>query len=114
MLVGGVVDHQFRYHPQAAAVGLGQKFFEIPKGAVGGIDVAVVGDIVAVVAQRTRAKRHQPDGGDPQVLQVVELSGEALKITDAVIGAVEKAFDMQLVNDGVLEPEGIVAHPCHP
>ena len=113
MLIGGVVDHQLGDHPQAAAVGLGQEFFEIPQGAVGRMDVAVVGDVVAVVAQRARAKGHQPDGGDPEVLQVVELSGQALEIADAVIVAVEKAFDVQLVNDGVFEPERVVAHPCN-
>ena len=72
-----------------------------------------VGDIVTVITKGARAKRHQPDGGDSQILQVVEFLGKALKIADAVIGAVEKTFDMQLIYNDVFKPEGIVVHPCN-
>src|SRR3546814_8159620 len=49
MLVGGVVDDQLGDHPEAAAVRLLHEAPEVPHGAVGGVDLAVVGDVVAVV-----------------------------------------------------------------
>ena len=77
VLVGGVVDHQLGDHPQAAAVRLAQEAPEVAAGAVGGMDVGVVGDVVAVVAQRRGVERQQPEGGDAEVRQVVELAGQA-------------------------------------
>ena len=42
--------------------------------AVGRVDLGVVGDVVAVVAQRRGIERQQPERGDAEVLQVVELA----------------------------------------
>ena len=78
---------------------------EILESAVAGMNGGVVGDVVAVVAQRRREKRHQPHGIDPQLLQVVELLREAPKIADAVAVGVVESADVDLVDDGVLVPE---------
>ena len=75
--------------------------------AVGWVDAAIVGDVVAVVAQRRGIERQQPQRGDAEVLEVVELPGQALKIADAVIARVEERLDVQLVDDRVLVPERI-------
>jgi hypothetical protein len=56
MLVGGVIDNQLRDYADAAPMGLAQEGFEIVERAAVGMDVGVVGDIVAVVAERRRAK----------------------------------------------------------
>ncbi len=76
-------------------MGLAQEGSEVPHVAVGGIDVAVVGDVVAVVLQRRGIKRQQPDGRGPQVLQIVELLREASEIADAVAVAVVKGAHVQ-------------------
>ncbi len=60
MLIGGMIDHQFRDDPQAPLVGGAEKRLEILQPAVARMDVAVFGDIVAVVPERGRIKRQQP------------------------------------------------------
>ena len=67
------------------------------------MDVGVVGDVVAVILQGRGVKGQQPDGGDPQVLQIIQLLGEPPEIADAVLVAVIKGADVHLVNDGVLD-----------
>ena len=75
MLVGGVVDDQLGDDAQIAAVRLAHKGLEIGHLAVGRVDVLVVGDVVAVVAQRRGIERQQPQRRDAEILQVIELAG---------------------------------------
>ena len=67
------------------------------------MDVRVIGDVVAVVAQRRRKKRKQPQAGDAEVLQIIELLNQARKIADAVVIAVGEGADVQLIDDRVLD-----------
>ena len=85
MLIGGVIDDQLDHHLQVALVGRIKKRLEIVQRAVAGMDVHVVGDVVAVIAQRGRKEGKQPEARDAQVLQVVELLNQALKVADAVV-----------------------------
>ncbi len=105
MLVGGVVDDEFGDDPQATALGFDDEAAEILHGPEIGIDGAVVGDVVAVVAPRRGIERQQPKRGDAEILQIVELFGQSCEIADAVIVAVGKRLDVQLIDDGVLVPE---------
>ena len=73
MLVGGVVDGEFDHHPNAAGVGGLDEVAEVVEGAVGRVVGAVVGDVVAVVLERLRVERQQPERGDAEVGDVVEL-----------------------------------------
>src|SRR5438552_18700757 len=77
------------------------------------MDVIVARDIVAVVPERRRIEGKQPDRGYAEVLQIVELARQAAEIADAVVIRVEKRLDVQLVNDGVLEPDGVAAVEGH-
>ena len=70
-----------------------------------GIDVAVVGDVIAVVATGRGVERQQPQGRDPELLEVVELFSQADEIPDAIVVAVGKGLDVKLIDDRVLEPE---------
>ncbi len=81
-----------------------EEFFEVVERAVDRVDVVVVGDVVAVVPQRRRIEGQQPDRGDAEVLQVVELAGQPVEIADAVAVAVGEGADVDLVNDRVLVP----------
>ena len=110
VLVGGVVDDQFGNHLEAAPVRLAHEVLGVGARAVLRVHVAVVGDVVAVVAEGRRVEGQQPEGVDAQVLQVVEFLREALEIADAVVAAVEEGLDVQFVDDGVLVPERVV-HP---
>ena len=108
VLVGGVVDHQVGDDAHAAAVGRVEEALEVRQRAVVGVDRAVVGDVVAVVAQGRGVERQEPEAVDAQVLEVVELLGEPGEVADAVAVAVVERADVQLVEDGVLVPERIV------
>jgi len=82
---------------------------EIGHVAVSGVDVLVVGDVVAVIAQRRGIERQQPQRGDAEILEVVELPRDAGEIADAVVVRIEERLHVQLVYDRVLEPNGIAA-----
>ena len=81
---------------------------EILAGAVGRMDVVVVGDVVAVVAHRRRIERQKPDRVDPELLNVVELVRQSMEIADAILVRIKERLDVQLVDDRVLVPERIV------
>ena len=84
-----------------------QESLEIPERPVSGMNVVVVGDIVAIVAPGRREKRQQPDGCDAQVLQVIELPGKAAKIAHAVLVAVVERAHVDFIDDGVLVPKRV-------
>src|SRR5262249_23988933 len=100
---------------QAAAVGRLEEVAEVFEVAVIGVDVGVVGDVVAVVLERRGVERQQPQGGDAEILEIVEAAAEAAEVADAVGAAVLKRPDVDLINDGVLVPEGIRLrdHRCY-
>ena len=108
MLVGGVVADELGDHPQAAPVRLADELAEVAHRAVVGVDAEVVGDVVAVVLERRRVERQQPDRRDAEVAQVVELLGQAPEVADPVAVAVAEGADVDLVDDRVLVPERIV------
>ncbi len=112
MLVRGMVDDQLGDDAQAAAVRLVDELFEVLARAVGGVDLAVVGDVVPVVLAWRGVERQQPDGVDAEVLDVVQLLDDAAEVADAVVVAVVERADVQLVDDRVLVPVRI--HPRRP
>jgi len=98
-----VVHHVVEDHADAARMRLFQQFVQVGQRAVGGLDVAVVGHRVAMVAVLALADRHQPEAGDAQVAQVIELRGEAAQVADAVAVAVLEAAHEDL-HEGALLP----------
>ncbi len=108
VLVGSVVEHQFGDHAQPARMGLAHQAADVGHRAVGRVHAHEVGHVVAVVAQRRRVEGEQPDRVDAEVAHVIELVDEPGKVAAAVtIGVVER-LDVQLVDDRVLVPGGIV------
>ena len=77
---------------------------DVLERAEGRVDRAVVGNVVAVVAQRRGVERQQPDRRDAQLLDVVELLDQAVEIADAVAVGVEERLDVGLVDHRVLVP----------
>ncbi len=104
VLVAGVVDHELGDHPQAALVRLGHERLEVGHLAVGRVDRLVVGDVVAVVAQRRGVERQQPDRCHAQRLDVVEPAHQPGKVPDAVAVAVLVRLHVDLVDDRVAIP----------
>ncbi len=111
VLIGGVIDDELDEHAEAALVRRREEALEIVDRAVARMDRGVIGDVVAVVAQRGREAGQQPQAGDPEPLQVVELLDQAREVADAVVVAVEERLDGQLVDDGVLVPERVQRPP---
>jgi hypothetical protein len=107
MLVGGVIDHQLGDHAQPALMGRAQEQSEIGQRAVGGMDPGVASDVVAVVAQRRGIERQEPQRGDAQLAEMIELGGQAPKVPDPVVVAVVEGADVQFVDDRVLVPERV-------
>src|SRR5436190_7195614 len=70
--------------------------------------VGVVGDVVAAVAERRRIERQDPDRGDAEVAEVVELVDQPVDVTGAVAARVLERADVDLVDDRVLVPVRIV------
>ena len=68
VLIGGVGQHQLGDDPDAAPVRLAQEQAEVAERAVGGVHLAVVRDVVPVVAQRGGVERQEPQRGDPELL----------------------------------------------
>src|SRR6202011_6336430 len=68
VLVGGVVDDEFGDDAQAPPLGFDDEAAEILHGPEIGIDGAVVGNVVAVIAARRGIERQQPQRGDAKVL----------------------------------------------
>jgi hypothetical protein len=107
VLVAGVVDDELDHDLHAALMGGVEDQLEVVQGTVAGIDVDVVGDVVAVVAQGRGEEGEHPEAGDAEVLQVVELGEEAGEIADAVCVGVHEGTDVELVDDRVFIPEGV-------
>jgi hypothetical protein len=116
MLIGGVVDDQLGDHLQAAAVRLGHEPAKVLQRAVVGMHVAVVGDVIAVVAQRRGIEGQQPQRVDAELLDIVEALRQAGEVAEAVAVRVVERLDVHLVDDGVLVPERVIDHgvvsPC--
>jgi len=107
VLIGSMVDNEFGDDPQIAAVSLADKRLEVGHPPIGRVDVLVVRDVVPVVAQRRGIERQQPQRGDAEILQIVELAAQPLEVADAVVIGVEKGLDVQLIDDRVLEPQRV-------
>src|SRR5260370_12029955 len=71
------------------------------------INIEVVGDVVAVITKRRRIKRKKPNGGDTELLEIIQLLDQTTEIPHSVAIAVTKSFDVQLVDDCVLVPKRI-------
>jgi hypothetical protein len=91
-------------------VRLADQVAEVAQRAESRVDAHVVGDVVAVVAQRRGIERQQPDAGDAEVGEVVELPRQPGEIAYAVAAGIEISLDVQLIDDGVFVPQRIVGH----
>ena len=97
MLIGAVVDNQIHDDVHITLFGLCKQAvhrFQITKKR---IDIIVIGDVVSLIHKWGLVYRRNPDNIDSKILQVIELSDDAFKITDSVSIAIRKAFRPDLV-----------------
>src|SRR5215831_7106970 len=71
------------------------------------MDAAVVGDVVSVISQRRGKERQEPQAGDPELLEVIELLDQPREVTDAVAVRIEESLHVRFVDDRVLVPERV-------
>ena len=107
----GVVHDEVGDHAHAALVRLLDELAEVLDRPVVGVDGEEVRDVVAAVAQRRLVHRQQPEAVDAEPLEVVELVDQAAEVAGAVVVAVEEAADVDLVEDGPLEPQRVSLEP---
>ena len=102
-----MVDDQLDHNLHIALMRRIQERLEIVQRSIRGIHIIIVGDVVAVVAERRRKKGQEPDAGDSEVLQIIQPRYQPREITDAVIIRVGKGAHMEFVDDRVFVPERI-------
>ncbi len=104
MLVARVVRHPVEHDPDVAPVRLGDEAIELLEVTEDRVDVAVVGDVVAVVDHRRGEHRRQPDRVDAEPLEMIEVRDDPREVADAVAGRVAEAAGVDLVDGGGLPP----------
>jgi len=102
-----MIDDQFSDDAQAAFVRGREERLKILQRAEVRIDVVVISDVVAIIAQWRWIERQEPDRGDTEFLQIIELLDQPAKIADAVTVTVMKSLNMQLVDDRVFVPKRV-------
>src|SRR5690348_4720963 len=108
MLIRSVIQYHFDDDANVPLVGRRQKCFEILQRAVAGVHRAVVRDVIAIIAQRGWIEWEQPDCVHSQFVQVVEFLLKASKVAYAVSIAVVESSHVQLINDRVFVPIGLL------
>jgi hypothetical protein len=104
VVAGGVVGHQVDDHPDAVVVGVVEEVVEGLHVAEDGVDVARVGDVVAVVDHGGGVERGQPDGVDAEELQVAQPGAHAFEVAQAVAVGIREGPDVDLVEHRVAPP----------
>jgi hypothetical protein len=99
-----MVRHPVDQDAQPAVVRGGEQLVEVRERAEQRIDVAVVGDVVAVVPHRRAIERRQPDRVDAEPHQMVEMPPDAREVADAVAAEIAEAARIDLVDDRRLPP----------
>ena len=104
VLIGGMIDHKIKDDTDVALFCLTGQYIKIRQSTVHGIDVLVIGNVVAKIHLRRGETRGNPDRIHSQVLQVVQLRSDSFQVSNAVIIAVSEAARINLVEDCVLPP----------
>ena len=89
---------------QLQLMGTLDEAIKIVKRAVLGIDVEVVGHVIAVVLLRRGKERCQPDRIDPEVFQMLESRGDRGQVANSVVVGVGEAADVDLIENRTAPP----------
>src|SRR5205823_15030731 len=71
ILIGSVINYEFRDDAQITLMCSVQERAEIVERAKIRVHVKIIGDVVAVIAQRGRVEWQQPDRSDSELLQII-------------------------------------------
>ncbi|MNI03048.1 hypothetical protein D3C73_559410 [compost metagenome] len=104
MLIRRVVDDELDDDPDSALVCGFDKRTKILHRAIVGADIAVVCDVITIVAARRGKEGQEPDRISAERGDVIELFGQPLEVAYSVAVRVVKRLHMQLVDDRILVP----------
>ncbi len=104
VLAGGMIDNEIHKDLHAAFMSLFENHFEIVESAEFGIDILIIGNIVAVVAVGGGINRREPDAVNAEALDIIKLAVNARQIADTVAVAVAERAAPDLIDRHFLEP----------
>ena len=99
-----MVDDQIHHHAHTQLVGARNEGVKGRQVAKQRVNVAVVGDVVAVVGLRRAIDGGDPDDVDPEARQVLEAAVDTVEISDPVAVRVLERAGVHLVEDRVFPP----------
>src|ERR1039458_3004021 len=108
MLVRAVVDNQVDDQAHVTPFDAREHGVEVGHSAELGHDLAIVADVVAVVGVGRIEVRTEPDHGDAQSLQEVELAGDARQVPDAVAVRVLERARIDLIDHSLFPPHASI------
>jgi len=104
MLIARMVDDQIHDDFDACRMGFFQQFREVGHRPEIGMDILVIGDVVAVVDVRRSVDGVQPDEIDAQRLQIGQFFDDALQIADAVVVGIAETPRVNLIAYRIFPP----------
>ncbi len=105
--VGDVIGDDVDDGADAELQSFGDEGLCLLEGSEGGVDRAVVGDVVAAVGERGQVPGREPDGVDAQVFEVSQVPAHAGQVADTIAVRVGEAPRVDLVDDRTAPPEGV-------
>jgi hypothetical protein len=108
MLIAGVIHDKIEHEPHVTLLDAPEQFVEVGHGAELAHDLAVVANVVSVIGVRRVVVRAQRDDVDAKALDVIQLGGDALKITDSVTVRIFERSRIDLVDNGLFPPLRLV------
>src|SRR5215813_11988506 len=109
-MIRDIVQEDFELTP----MGLGHKLIKVFQGTKEGVDIRVVRDIVAKISHGGRKDRRQPERIDPQPLEVIESTGNAGQITNAITITVHERARIDMIDHAALPPQHCTVHSPSP
>ncbi|MNW59382.1 hypothetical protein D3C74_372950 [compost metagenome] len=104
MLVRGVVQHQVHHQLHSPRVQPLQQLVKILHRTEGGIDFAIIANIITVIMPGRLIDGTHPNHVDPKVLQIIQLGQNAAQISHSVPVRILEADRIDLVHDAFLPP----------
>jgi len=99
-----VVRHKIEDDADLIFPALGNHVIEVGEVSIHGVDVPVVGNVVAEIDLGRGITGSDPDSVNAQFMQVTHFRANAVEVADAVIVAVSKAAGIDSVEHRVLPP----------
>ena len=96
-----MVHDQIQNHADIPLVARSDQLLKILHRTVLGIDGIIVGYIIFVISGAW-VNGHQPNAGDSQLLQIVQLGDHTLQITDSIAVRVAEGIDEDLVEGAIV------------